>query len=379
MGLPNVALIFNTHKSYGRGILRGVKRWARLHRAWNIYTESEHGPLEARDLVGWKGDGVIGQLSLGVAEDFRERGLAVVSVSNRVRLDGFPAVFTDDIAVGRLAAEHFLERGFKQFAFVGYDGYIYSQQRRQGFADRLAEEGLRCANCEKLPIHEKYEMVQDVLDVFLKELPKPVAVLGANDMRAKQVTQGAYHLGLNVPEEVAVVGVDNDDLQVELAAVPLSSVELATETIGYNAAAVLAQLLAEDWVTPAPMLVPPIGVVMRESSDVMATRDEEVAQALRFIHDNAQRDLQVIEVFAQAGISRRVLEVRFKKAIKRTVQEEIWRAHVERAKGLLIETDLAMPEIAEMTGFPNASRLSAVFRRETSMTPTKYRRLYRQH
>lgn len=380
MGLPTVAVCVNLDKSYGIGVLRGIKRWIRTHNVWHVFTRNGNPVIHASELVNWSGDGVIAQFGdAHVIEVLRSRKIPLVNVSNRVSGFALPSVHSDDIMVGKIVAEHFLDRGLEHLGFVGYEGFNYAVERLMGYADRCAEANRTVHRCPDPPGWEDYEKTGPVIEQWLREVPKPLGVFAANDMRARHVMFAAQRLGLRVPEDVAVVGVDNDDLQSQLADVPLSSVELATETIGYRAAQILSQLMSGEWVSHAPTLVPPIGVITRQSSDVLASRDPIVAKALEFIQQNSGRELPVTDVVTYTGISRRSLEVRFKKIVGRTLQDEIWRTHIDRAKALLIETELPMPDIARQSGFPNASRLSSVFRRETNTTPTKYRRLYRQY
>ena len=192
-----------------------------------------------------------------------------------------------------------------------------------------------------------------------------------------QIAEVCRQVGLRVPEDVALVGVDNDDLLCEIARPTLSSVALPTERIGMEAAALVDRLLAGGCPIDLPLLLPPLHVVVRQSSDILALNDAEVVAAIRFIREHAHAPLSVNEVLKAVAISRRSLERRFRIALDRSIWDEIRRAHMERAKTLLVSSDLAIATVAELAGFSDSRQLSMVFRQETGQTPTAYRRQLR--
>jgi LacI family transcriptional regulator len=208
---------------------------------------------------------------------------------------------------------------------------------------------------------------------WVQRLPKPVGIFASTDIWGVQLAEVCRQTGLRVPEDVALVGVDNDDLLCEVARPSLSSIALPTERIGFEAAALLDRILARERPSLRPRLLPPIGVVARQSSDVLALDDPEVAAAVRFIREHSHTSIGVKDVLRAVTISRRSLERRFQAALDRTVWEEIRRAHLERAKSLLAGTAMPMWAVAEQAGFSDPRQLSVVFRQETGLTPTAYR------
>jgi LacI family transcriptional regulator, galactose operon repressor len=208
-------------------------------------------------------------------------------------------------------------------------------------------------------------------------LPKPVGLMACNDDRGRGVLEACRLAGVRVPEDVAVIGVDNDELFCELADPPLSSVALNTEHGGYRTAHLLDQLMQQKIRTPQRLIVEPTEVVARRSTDVKAFDGREVVTALSFIHRNRARDFTVNDVAHAVGVSRRNLEVKFRKSVGRTILTEIQRIRLDHAKRMLRETDLSIPQIAESSGYNSASYLTQVFRKETGASPVKYRASFR--
>jgi LacI family transcriptional regulator len=208
---------------------------------------------------------------------------------------------------------------------------------------------------------------------WVRSLPKPAAVFTCNDLWGLQLAETCRQLGYGVPEDVAILGVQDDDLLCELARPPLSSIAIPAERIGFEAAAMLDRLLARPRLRPPPLLFPPLGVVNRQSTDILAVSDPQVATAVRFIQERAHQPLLVEDVLQAVSISRRALERRFRQALHRTLGEEIRRAHLERARELLARTSLAMSAVAQRSGFTDGKHLATVFRQETGVTPTAYR------
>ena len=385
---PKVALLVETSLGYGRRFLRGVVRYARLHGPWGFYIN----PSDLRQLLPrmeeWGGTGIIARietrqveravLATGlptIAHDLNKRQLAHGSP-----LAGLCEVRPDSRAAGVLAAEHLLDRGFRQFAFVGSWGdFPWSIDRGVGFAERLAAAGHRCESfpMPRRPSDRRWGREQKILAAWLRSLPKPLGVLASDDDRGRQVCEACHTADLAVPDEVAVVGVDNDDLLCELADPPLSSVALDSEQAGWDAAALLDRMMRGEKVKRQRILVAPTGVVVRRSSDARTTGDLAVTQAVRFIHDNASRGIGVNDVVAAVGGSRRTLEVRFRKTLRRAVNAEIQRAKIERATRLLAETDLSVDRIARAAGFRTSGYLIRLFSREHGIPPGTYRRKIR--
>jgi LacI family transcriptional regulator len=394
-----VAVIMQPVRTYCRGVLRGVASVVSQAR-WDCILVTADAPPPLAEFRGFL-HGMIGHFSdEGLAEQVGRAGLPAVDISpahNGDDGDGrapgaapMPRVTTDDVAVGRLAAAHLLSLGLPHFAFYGTHEHFASLLREKGFKDTLGGAGLSCHVLlngappdagRKSPAARKAATRRDwpgkegaTLEEWLLALPKPIGVLASTDSRALQLLAVCRHLDVKVPESVAVLGVDNDDVFCELSNPPLSSIALSTQRIGYEAARMLDRLMAGESPAQRQLLVPPAGVVPRRSSDLPAILDPDVAAAVRYISLHVQDDLQVGDVLREVNVSRRSLEQRFLKALGRTPAAEIRRAQVEVAKQMLTQTDEPMSRVSLAAGFSNAKQLGSSFHHETGQTPTAFRR-----
>jgi LacI family transcriptional regulator len=289
--------------------------------------------------------------------------IPVVNVSSKLESGTMPSVVSDDKAVGRLAAEYFLRRGYRNFLFYAPYDRQFARLRHEGVAQRLAE-----ADHTAAVIRDHAGLAKG-----LPALPRPLAVIACNDRAALTVLEICRAAALRVPDDVAVLGVDNDDLIQGLAYPPLSTINTARERIGFEAAAMLERLLRREAITASVVLVPPEGVITRQSTDTLAIADAEVAEAVRFIHAHAGRTITVNDVIRPMTISRRQLERRFRLSLGRSILDEILRNRLDRARQLLIETELTLPQIATASGFSSASYFNVVFRKAFGNTPGAFR------
>lgn len=297
-----------------------------------------------------------------------------VTVSNRLPPVGIPLVTSDDERIGQLAARHLLDCGFRHFAFCGMAGHRYSIQRGGGFCRTVRAAGYDCAVFGHEP-----EVADGrwLLSGWLKSLPQPVGIMACNDIRATHLSDECEELGLEVPDHVAIVGVDDDVALCEFAAVPLTSVAPDFEQIGYTAAAVLYDMLQGKPAPRRPILIPPRGITTRRSTEVAAVDDPVVRRALAIIRQHACDPLQVSEILPHVGLSRRPLEIRFRKATGRTIHEEIRRIQFERAKKMLAGSDMKIVDVALAVGFADPPRFTAEFRRTFGEPPSEYRARHR--
>lgn len=378
-----VALIIETATTYGCRILGGIARYLRSHHRWSVFLEQR--ALGARPpawLFSGKWDGILSRpTDPELARLFRKMRVPVVDLNDLFDDLRLPWVGSDHTGIGRVGAEHFLERGFRHFAFAGFSGELWATQRRDGFRAAIAARGFPVSVYESpwrgadVPRWDK-----DLNEIarWLQKLPQPVAVMTCNDVRGLHVLDTCTRLGLAVPEQVAVVGVDNEELLCELCATPLSSVAPDPEGIGYAAAELLDGLMAGKRPQAARILVEPTGVVTRHSTDSFAIEDPVVAAALRFIREQAVFGCSVREVVRHVGISRSVLERRFREHLKRSPQAEIRAVQFSRVKQLLAETDFTLQHIAELTGFEHPEYLSVAFKKTFNLTPGRYRQQQRR-
>jgi LacI family transcriptional regulator len=286
-------------------------------------------------------------------------------------------VSIDNVAVARLAAAHWAGKGFAHVAFCGDARFLWSRQRGAEFRRRLAEGGRRVREFRSRagqPGGPGSDAENREIAAWLEALPKPVGVFACYDGRAQQVLEACQLLGLHVPDEVAVLGVDNDEVLCELCSPPLSSVQPNARRTGYEAAAMLARMMqGEKTVGAETRYVEPVRVVERQSTDVVSVADAQVAAALKYIRQHACEGVNVADVLRAVPMSRTLLERKFKALLGHSPHRQLVQARVERAKHLLVESEVSIAVVAELAGFESASYLSVVFRRETGGSPYAYR------
>jgi LacI family transcriptional regulator len=372
-----VGIVVQPTRMYCRRVVGGIAAVG-VEAGWEwLLVPAEGMPAIAGASEGYL-DGVIGHFSEPVLLDHLfGSGLPAVDISAARPGPKVVRVSSDDVAVGRLAATYFLSLGLPHFGFFGARSSHDSQSRQRGFQQTLAALGLPLD--EFLWPAEGHEgdpatEPNGELERWVLKLPKPVGVLASNDRRALQILAVCRKRQIAVPQSVAVLGVDNDEVFCELANPPLSSIALSTQRIGYEAARTLDRLMRGQKPAQQQLLIPPAGVVPRRSSDIPAIVDADVAAAVRYISLHTQEHLHVDDVLCEVPLSRRSLEQRFQKALGRTPAQEIRRSQVELAKQVLAETDEPMARVALMAGFSNAKQLGATFHHEMQMTPTAYRR-----
>jgi LacI family transcriptional regulator len=287
--------------------------------------------------------------------------------------------------VVRLAAEHLLSLGLRQFAFCGFAGIYYSEKRSQYFAEYLAAKGhavqifsARAKRRRLDPSALEEESVPPGGDMaaWLRSLPKPVGLLAVTDNRGHQVLNVCGEHAVAVPDEVAVIGVDNDEMLCELCEPPLSSVALNPWKVGYEGAALLDRMLRGKSPPRQQTLIPPLGVVTRKSTDVVTLVDADLAAALRLIRQRACQRITIEDVLREVPISRSTLKRRFAAILRRSPHEEIRRVQIERVMQLLSTTRLPLAKIAQMTGFPHIESMCRLFKQKTDVTPGRYRTMW---
>jgi LacI family transcriptional regulator len=312
-----------------------------------------------------------------MAAELKETGLPVVDVAAALPDPVFPRVSTDSHAATRLALEHLQERGFAHFAFCGDRRFWWSTLREKFFTALVADSGRSCAVFHLGQQGAGSDTEQAGLAAWLRGLPKPAGVLACYDVCGQQVLEACAEAGLAVPDEVAVIGVHNDELLCDLCDPPLTSVIPNARRAGYEAASLLSRLMEGEQVPVEARMIEPVGVANRQSTDVIAVRDARVSAAVRYIREHATQGIDVNDVLRAVPMSRTLLERRFKALLGHTPHEHILRTRLARVQAMLIETDLPVALIAERTGFEHTEYLSVAFRRKTGQTPSAYRKRHR--
>lgn len=379
---PHVALIVDTDLASGRNILLGIVRFAHDYGSWLVYHEprSIEDPLPSW-VRRWKGDGIIARLQdKRMASGIARTGIPAVDVLGVARVPGIPLVHVDNAAVARMAADHLLDRGFRSFGFCNMKGTNWSEERLKAFVRRVRQRKCRCDvyhMASSVYIKWSWETEQDRLVEWLKGLPRPAGVMICSDWKGKAVTEACARAGIRVPEEVAVVGVDNDTTLCEVCDPPLTSVAPDYERIGFEAATRLEKMMAGKRVGAKPVLIGPRTIQVRRSTDVLAVEEAPVAKAIRTIRENACRGIRADDVVKQVPMSRSVLQRRFREVLGRSIHDELMAVRLAEARYLLSETDEPLSVIAEEAGFRHQEYMGAVFRKMTGMTPLQYRRQWR--
>lgn len=375
---PQIALLVDTATDWGRRMIRGIGRYAQQQGGWDIWLEQRCQHAPGRLPTGWQGEGIIAR----VADRAMGRYLAdapgvVVNVSS-ARIPGveFPTVTADLRAAARLAAEHLLDQGFRNYGYFAPLGLSYVDLHYHSFVEHLAEVGLKCdlfpAYRGKSPNATWYRR-QENLRQWLLDLSKPAAVVTWTSDRGREVLYACRAAGLLVPEQVAVMGGDEDSLLCETCNPPLSGVALTSERIGYEAAALLDRLLRGEPGPSDPILIEPTRVVVRQSTDTLAITDPDLARAIAYIRVHAATPIRVDDILREIAVSRSWLERRFQEALGRSPAEELRRVRLERARQLLANTDLPVPQVATASGFASREYLAYAFKQATGLTPREFR------
>ena len=379
MGDKNIAVIVETSNSYARDILRGIHEYVRTRRGWTLYL-TEHGRHEIDESFAgnWKFDGVIARIETDrMARIIKTMGVPTVDVSAARLIEGIPWVETDDEAITRLAIDHLKDCGLHNFAFFGDPFYNWSIWRQHAFERIVGHPESVKSRIFNLPARKeprvRWWTQRDAIRAWLESLPKPIGIFACYDACGQQLLEICHYYDIMVPEDVAVVGVDNDNLLCELATPTMSSVVPNSFGTGAYAAEILDYMMSGKTLAGRKYSMEPLGVRKRVSTDVLTVGDPHVAKAVAYIRQNAHQNIRVEDVLGIVPLSRRVLEARFRKALNRTPHQEILRVRTNAVRELLLETDMSLFEISEALGIEHPEYLSVFFKKETGLTPSQYR------
>lgn len=376
-----IVLLLDRSLHFARGVLRGVRAYTSGRADW-ILRDAPPTQRMLNLIADWEPSGIIaGIVTPAQARAIRRLKVPVVDTATVVEKSGFPTVDIDPEAVGRLAAEYFLDKQYRHYGFFGSRVALYARLQERAFRERVAQAGFEVFSCyyEYLPEYTVQTLWRDVTTrilQWLENLPKPVAIFCCEDVLSRLLADTCRQIGLRVPEDVALLGCGNDELECTLTEPTLSSISVPSERVGYQAAALLDELLSGRNPDTLQVFIPPIGVVTRYSTEVSAIRDEIIRAALNFIRENATRGIRVSEVARAVSVSRRLLERRFRATLGRSVLQEIYHVRVEHAKWLLAHTHLSVASVAYRCGFSSARHLDVRFRQITGLTPRAFRRQF---
>ncbi len=377
--IRQVALLVETDDSWGCSVIRGIADYSQNHGHWNLLIDPQDHEQRSALPDQWAGDGIIARIGNRLqADQIRSRRVPTVNVDTI--FDGLPGVcdvVTDDAERARLAFHHLRDRGFEKFAYFAPPSHRYSEKRGKEFVEIVHEHGFDCH--EYKPGYRSgrkigWEEQQRRVSRWLASLPRPIAVLTVDAHRGRQLAEICFMAGVRVPDQVAILAGDTDDLMCEVCTPPLSSVALAGRRIGYEAAAVLDRMMNGEPAPKGKLKIPPHGVISRQSTDILAIDDDTVVRALRFIQARAFQDIVVKDILHEVPVSRRSLEIQFRRYLGRSPAEEIRRVRLDKGRELLARTDMSIGEIASACGFANGTRFGVAFRKRFGKTPLAYRK-----
>lgn len=380
-----VVVLVNLSRRYDRRVVQGVASYVRQRGNWDLCVE-EHPLYKLASLRSWDGDGIIaGFDDRSVATAVRGLGVPVVGIGGgRGWYDPaskIPYFFTDNEAIGRLGAEHLLECGFSRLAFYGHRRtrlYEWSHSRGDAFCRRAREAGVPChMHLDSRSDAHNWSRLQQELAAWLASLEKPIGLMACTDIRARQVLESCRTIGVRVPDDVAVLGVDNDEMMCEFTTPPLTSIEQGSQRIGREAAAALDRLMSGKRPGSLRCVIPPERLIARQSTNVLACDDPDLAVALRFVRERACDPIHVNDVLEVVRVSRSTLEKKFQAVLGRTVHAEIQRVQMAMAKDLLARTDLLVKQVARRAGFKYVQYMTEVFRQHVGQSPAEYRKSHR--
>ncbi|WP_395744678.1 XylR family transcriptional regulator [Prosthecobacter sp.] len=373
--LPAVALLIETSNAYCRELLQGIRDYLRAHGEWAVHLTELGRSGEAPWFASWQGDGVIARVDNAVIEKaVRSKGVPVVNVSGAELAPEFPAVIADGAGLARLAAEHLLQRGFHHFGFCGDCRFAWARDYSRHFVAAVQRAGHQCAVFDSQPADAlNWNRERRKLARWLTALPKPVGIMASYDIRGQHVLEVCRELGLQVPDEVAVIGQHNDELLCAFCQPPLSSVMPNARQAGYEAARLLDRMMRGQRVSPKPLKIPPLGVIARQSTDAIAVPDPQLAAAVRYIREHASEGIGVQEVLKAVPMSRTAFERKFRDHFGGSPYSEILKTRLHHARQLLSTTRLSIAEVAERVGFSSGEYLCVAFKKQGWPSPKTFR------
>lgn len=374
-----IAILLGQDLGHCREVLAGILEYEEArHASWQF----RDGPPDRRllqSLERWKPDGIIGHFfDPSFARTIMQRGVPCVSTTRTLPVPELSTIDVDNLAVGALAADYFLERGFRSFAYFGSEAALFSAERFQGFEQRLRAARQHTvwfkAEFRPQPLVQKYwDHLGKPVDRWLLSLPRCTALFVSNDLPARHLTLACMRLGLSVPDDIAILGVDNDEAECRMAIPSLSSIAIPARRIGYEAARMLDGLLHRGRGRSIQVRLPPVSVIERQSTELFAVEDSVVQKALQFIAGSFTERIDVGKVAKAAGASRRTLETRVRRLLSKSVLGLIQSVKIGQARRLLVETDLSITDVADRAGFSSLRQLEIAFGRSTGQTPKAFR------
>ena len=376
--MKRIILLVETSREFGRQLIFGIARFSRLHGPWSFYKEQIGLKSSIPHLTNWNPDGIIMRDSM-IKDELISLNIPTILVQHDSDYSkDLPTIITDSQAIAQMASEHLIERGFKNLAFCGFDNFEWSNNRKHHFCVLNTEAGIETYLYESPKKNRNIDWEDEQRHVceWVQTLPKPVGILACNDDRGQHILEVCKRLEFKIPEDVAVVGVDNDPMICDIGDPPLTSIALNVVQAGYQAAKLLEQMIDNRTIVPQKINVSPTHVVQRQSTDLLAVNDPDVVAAIRYIRENAKNKILVNDVVKVTRVSRRALEQRFREIIHRSIYDEIRQVRVELISKLLIETDFPISHISSLFNFTDVEHISRYFKKEKGIGLREFRNLH---
>lgn len=381
--MKKILLLTDLTSGFSRNMLKGVVRYSEEHGPWIFYRM----PMSYRELYGdmgvvrwakrWKADAIVAQLSDIDTRTLMSLKIPFVIQNYRERKQNVSNLTGDYYNTGVMAANFFLQKGFRFFAYFGFSDTVWMRERGEGFKDTLRQRGFDVFQFNKT-LEDKANWTFDVeeISLWLLELPKPVAIFACDDYHALQISEVCNLYNISIPDEISLLGVDNDELFCNISNPPLSSIELDIQQGGYELGKLLHDFIEKKREPPVDVVIKPIRIVSRGSTEIFAVGDKNVEKVLKYIEQNYMDPLSVTKLVEITNCSRRVLEKVFKKETGHSVYQYIQLFRVNKFAELLVTTQLSLIDAAYMVGFDDYKNLSRIFKKYKQLTPLQYRRKF---
>lgn len=379
-----ILLLTDFSSGYSRSLLENVVRYAREVGPWVFYRM----PLYFRELYGdegvvewakkWGADAIIAQFTDIDLSFLNQLNIPIIVQNYKERSSGISNLTGDYFGTGVMAANFFLHKGYKSFAYYGLTDTVWGRERGEGFKKAVSIRGYdvyEFNNRKRIP-SEKWSFDVELVSKWLKSLPKPIALFACDDYYALQITEVCKMYDIDIPEEIAVLGVDNDKLLCDISDPQLSSIELDIENGGYEAGKLLHQFIEKKIVTPVDIIIKPVRIVPRASTERFAVSDKYIEHLLHYIDNNYRNPLSIDDLIRLVPFSRRILEKKFKKETDTSIYQYIQELRIEKFAELLVTTDLPLVEAAARTGFTDYKNISRIFVKAKKITPLQYRKQF---
>lgn len=376
-------LLTDFTEAFAHNLLRGILEYSKGREPW-VVCRMPPSYKQANGILGvlkwakkWEADAIIAQFDdKDEVELFRQNGIIALAQDFKSRFSAIPNITSRYKQTGQMAADFFLQKGFRNFAFYGYEDVVWSEERCMGFRDRIAEKGFGSCFFEyqKQSLENLWYYDSGPLANWIKSLPHPIALMACDDTQGNKIIELCRVLGIKIPEEIAVLGVDNDEIICGLSDPPLSSVNLNIVKGGYEAAELIERLLRDKDAISEDVVIQPVTIVNRLSTDIYATDNSIILTTLKYIHQNLVNKISVEDIVRQVPLSRRLLEIRFKQVTGQSIYRYISNLRMERFAQLLLENTEPIADLAVQVGFVDFKNLARQFKQWKGCTPVEYRK-----